>query len=716
MLCYISGGLNAQIANPDTNRIKLLLEKGTAYLDKRGSEKKDIDSGLFFAAQAQDLSHSLQQPVWEGRSDLLRSQLEREINEKEKGKGYILLAIDIFTRTDRKADLGDAYRELGAYYNAFSDSELPAKIRCFQQAEDLYRQARDTIAQAGALKDLGDFHQIEEKDSIALEELYRALALYQSVHYPKLQGTYDLIGYILYNDGNFNLALKYGLLAVETAEREKSDSAELITIYNRTGLTCYRLLQFQTAAYYFTKSYSIAIANHDTTDARFVSRDIMDTYLRQRKQRELLSLLSDCRSIYMTGNLADRVRYHSYSVLAYLLSNDHENARPHARELLHLVSDTTTKVGLLRSLYRAIIPFYLASGQFTDMSKYLPAYEKMCRKQNMMSGLSDDYLWWFKADSALGRYTDAIQHYQLYKEASDSALHEASNKQIAQFQVEYETRKKDQDIALKEKDIQLLTSQGALQRNELSQTRLVKNLTILGMALLSVIIGLLFNMYQLKKQTSDKLGSLVREKEWLLKEVHHRVKNNLQMVVSLLNSQTAYLQDDALGAIKDSQRRVQAMSLIHQKLYQTEGLATIPMPDYIQALTDYLRESCNAQQSIRFNLNIDDIELDVAQAIPVGLILNEAITNSIKYAFSGQDSGVVAVGMKMAGTHTVLLEISDNGSGLPEGFDSRKGNSLGMSLMHGLAKQLEGTLSIRSLDGLHIELRWPLHTMAENRQ
>ncbi|HJY13883.1 MAG TPA: sensor histidine kinase, partial [Flavobacterium sp.] len=149
-----------------------------------------------------------------------------------------------------------------------------------------------------------------------------------------------------------------------------------------------------------------------------------------------------------------------------------------------------------------------------------------------------------------------------------------------------------------------------------------------------------------------------------MKEIHHRVKNNLQTVISLLNSQSAYLDNDmALSAIKNSQHRIHSMSLIHQKLYNAENISTINMPNYIKELVEYLKESFNTGQRIRFEINVAPLELDVAQAVPLGLILNEAITNSIKYAFPDDRNGMVYIKLESTADKRYLLAISDNGIG-----------------------------------------------------
>jgi two-component sensor histidine kinase len=201
---------------------------------------------------------------------------------------------------------------------------------------------------------------------------------------------------------------------------------------------------------------------------------------------------------------------------------------------------------------------------------------------------------------------------------------------------------------------------------------------------------------------------LVNEKEWLLKEIHHRVKNNLQVVMSLLNSQSAYIDNDAaLTAIHDSQHRVHAMSLIHQKLYNSENVSSIDMSFYTRELVSYLRDSFDTGHRIRFELNIEPLKMDVSQAVPLGLILNEAITNSIKYAFPHEKSGVISVSLSDSSANHYLLSISDNGVGLPADF--RKTGSLGMSLMKGLSEDLDGNFSIESNNGTLIKISFVHH-------
>lgn len=709
-----------QKSKADTSRISLLLEAGLLYVWKPGETKQDMDSAIYFTNTALQLSDNLKAQEWIGRCNYVYSNIYRESKETEKGKEHINKAIQTFTRLNLKSDLGDAYMELANYYSPFSESEAPLKIKYHQQAEQLFAQTGEKEKQASILKHLADFHQIQEKDSLALQELHQSLEIYQSINYPDIQGVYDLLGYIHYNNRDYKQALKYGQLALQTAEKVKVTDGELSTIHNRIGMVYYQLMQYDQAAIYFKRSFDLAMNHRDTANARIISHNVVNSYLRLKKPEEVLSFLETNKTIYQTGTIYHKVNSTGSYVHAYLLTNQFKKAEPYVQRLNKLIANETEE-GVRRSFHRAVIPYYIAAGQYKEAYKYFAPNEKYCRENDLVSGLADNYLWKFKADSALGKKDDALASYKLYKETSDSAQRLTNNQQITQLLIEYETSKKDQEIAFNKKNIQLLENQAALQQSQLKQTKLVRNLTIGGIVLLLIVIGLLFNRYRLKQRSNARLEQqqkeineknaflqnlnakqeqLLEEKEWLLKEVHHRVKNNLQMMMSLLNTQSAYLDNEAaVEAVRDSQHRMQAISLIHKKLYQSDDSSVADMQVYIKELVHYLQDSFDTGNHIQFEQNIEPVKLDVAHAVPLGLILNEAISNSIKYAFPGERKGTISISLSKT-----LLTIKDSGIGLPAGFDIENNNSLGMSLMKGLSKQLGCHFTINGINGVTVTI------------
>ncbi|MCD1294006.1 hypothetical protein CUJ83_03230 [Methanocella sp. CWC-04] len=203
-----------------------------------------------------------------------------------------------------------------------------------------------------------------------------------------------------------------------------------------------------------------------------------------------------------------------------------------------------------------------------------------------------------------------------------------------------------------------------------------------------------------KMQTEESLKSSLGEKEVLLKEIHHRVKNNLQIISSLLSLQSNYTyNEEFIQMIRDSKARVKSMALIHERLYESKDLSRIKFGEYVKALvTDLSRSFGISKDRIRITLNIDNVEVDVDTAIPCGLIINELVSNCIKYAFPGERRGDIYVSFRKE-SDTYRLTVKDNGVGLPDDLDINEMKSLGLQLVCTLTTQLDGTIEICSNEG-----------------
>jgi PAS domain S-box-containing protein len=209
-----------------------------------------------------------------------------------------------------------------------------------------------------------------------------------------------------------------------------------------------------------------------------------------------------------------------------------------------------------------------------------------------------------------------------------------------------------------------------------------------------------------RKRAEELIKKSLLEKEVLLKEIHHRVKNNMAIISSLLQLQSRYVKDETLGKIiNDSRNRIGSMALIHEMLYQSEDFTRIDLKEYIQALINKLFASYKTKKgSIRLETDIDDIQLDIDKLIPCGLILNELITNSLKHAFRGRNDGEIRIGFKANDSDTATISVSDNGCGLPAGMDIGKSQMLGFDLINSLARQLRGDLEYDGTDGMSVKI------------
>jgi len=203
-----------------------------------------------------------------------------------------------------------------------------------------------------------------------------------------------------------------------------------------------------------------------------------------------------------------------------------------------------------------------------------------------------------------------------------------------------------------------------------------------------------------RKQAQEKLTASLKEKEVLLKEIHHRVKNNLQVISSLLSLQSQHITDkDSRAMFQESQSRVRAIALIHEKLYQSEDIAHIDIASYIQDLTALLFSTYTVRNAIKVDITITDIFLTITTAIPCGLIINELVSNALKHAFPKERDGTITVSMTPSTNDSLILTVSDTGIGFPEEIDFRNTTTLGMQLVITLVEQLEGTITLDRSEG-----------------
>ncbi len=192
----------------------------------------------------------------------------------------------------------------------------------------------------------------------------------------------------------------------------------------------------------------------------------------------------------------------------------------------------------------------------------------------------------------------------------------------------------------------------------------------------------------------------IREKEILLQEVHHRVKNNLQVISSILNLQSSYVKDQSsLDILRESQNRIKSMSFIHESLYQTRDFSRIEFSDYILSLSNNLIHSYSIEAGkIKLSTDFKKVFLSLDQAIPCGLIVNELVSNALKYAFPQGTTGEISLKIKES-DNIIRIHIADNGIGLPADLDVEHSESLGLQLVYTLIDQLDATIEVNSEKG-----------------
>ncbi len=212
-----------------------------------------------------------------------------------------------------------------------------------------------------------------------------------------------------------------------------------------------------------------------------------------------------------------------------------------------------------------------------------------------------------------------------------------------------------------------------------------------------------------RKRDEEQIKASLAEKEVLLQEIHHRVKNNLQVISSLLKLQSRYIQDErVIEMLKESQNRVRSMALVHEQLYQSKDLSDIDFAEYIQNLSHNLFQAYEIySEGIKLETNIAPSSLNIDTAVPCGLIINELVTNSLKYAFTGQTKGKIKIDFTLDNNKVCVLAVSDSGIGFPQDLDYRNARTLGLRLVGSLVKQIRGKIELLDVAGTKFQITFP---------
>lgn len=702
----------------DSVRAKILIALGQRWEDRPGSVKEDIDSAARCFSEAEKIISRWR--LHHLKSDIMMSWglLHYHTGAPEKARQYFREGIT-FSGSIKE------YREQQAALlleMAKNDPEDSVRQGALNEALIVYRSLNNRLKEAEALKEVADFHFNHGKNELAEKELLLVLQMYRELHYEKIYYTYDLLSAVYQWRGDFARAQENAIAAIRTAEQAGNKAI--------LGLFYWRLAEAYQGAKddvkyqsYLKKSLFHQLENPYSVLTYHILGELTDQLIRENKVNEALGYL------LLTNKKQPPVEEHQKVDLAfsiadcYLALKDYSRAEQYYLKYADLIGDGDD---VNRDLMK-ISQFYLVRHQHKKAEIYLQRILKNRRQHWDLKTSRNLSLLRFKVDSAAGNLTSAIKHLQQFNELTDSAFTIEKLKQAEEMQAKF-------DLDTKERDNQLLRKQGSLQREIINKETLVRKVIMAGCIILLLLLLLLYNRYRNKIKTNAILqkqqeeirhaysslekmvgekSKLLREKEFLIKEIHHRVKNNLQLTMSLLNTQSNYLQNEAaIRAINDSQYRLKSISMIHQKLYQGEEEGQINIKAYICEMLEYLKDSFSSGERIRFHLDVDDVLLDAGIAVPLGLIMNEAITNIFKYAFPDAQHGLVEIILRME-DEIITFAVKDNGAGLPPGFDVTNGGSLGWDLIQVLSAQLEGTLKIESDKGVQIYLTFQINTVYE---
>lgn len=552
----------------------------------------------------------------------------------------------------------------------------------------------------------------------------------------------------LYYQHHFSKSLVYGLEALKIYEK-LADSSQIAWIYNLIGSVYSSQNKNERARSFLRQGFRIAKTIKDTKGIIRAINNLGTSYAEDLVTDTALQYLKGglkwSQQIFDTANIArfyyNIATYHStlneydltlkyldssiaycrlipdsfqvairYDLYAFVLleRKQYANSIFYNNRSLKIYLDLKDSTSVA-NIYNKIGRVYLKSGNTRKALSNLKVAERL-KDATANYYLSDTYGFLHQALSKEKRYQEAYQVLLLQQHYEDSVQLARESKQWESLELveEYERLKLNQEKASLE----------LLQERQSEQERQYILVLILVIGIVIILIVFLIKLRNGNRKMQDQQISIfeknallkesIQEKEALLKEIHHRVKNNLQMISSMLGMQEMLVDDeDVRQVLEQGQSRIQAMALIHQQLYQSEQLGNIDILEYLDNLIGYLQQVNTTDCEVDILLDLaEEVKLDIDDVIPLGLIISEVISNCYKYAFQNQNCGEIKIDLKKNSDNTYLLVLRDNGVGYPENFNVSSSKSLGMKLIQILTHQIGGEFNCFNENGAIVEIHF----------
>lgn len=544
---------------------------------------------------------------------------------------------------------------------------------------------------------LAEAYRIKGFVKVVNQDIEGCLAMYKQgiLYAKKAKSKYyessflNLIGGMYQDKGDFDKAIQFFLEAITAAAESKSSemiaySANCIAeAYSDAG----RPISFTRP--FYEKALQEVLPRKNWQYAGMIHSNMAKEYMMAGKpdsaQMETKASISYLNRVKMKGYVYATCATDIGEMLTKLKS--YKEAEQYLLQAYFILDSLKTKDNKLIVL-SALSNLYVESGQYNKAIEkgrtllYLAyLYRSKIFMRNAYRVLSE-------TAEKKGQPDSALVYYKMFKQWNDSIFNETKERTIANA----ESRMKE---TIQAKENEELKSSNTRLRNNSILAAVVAFILLLA----ALMIVLANRKIKQKNQALETQKQLIEkqsaEKDILLREIHHRVKNNLQVVSSLLNLQAASISDPkAIEALMASQKRVKAISLIHQNLYAFDDLSTISFTSYVQELYNDLRQLYNKGNiELICTAATEQLEFDIERSVPLGLILNEVITNALKHAFEAQDHGTITISCLLDTDEFLIITVADNGKGLPVAFENHISGSLGFRIIRELTRQLKGTLT-----------------------
>lgn len=545
----------------------------------------------------------------------------------------------------------------------------------------------------------------------ALRYYNKTLEVAQALNYELgIAKSFQNIGVTHIRMGHYEKALKHYLDALNIYQKHNKNELVIGILNNLGTLHSCHLKNNQKAKTYFEQALDLTKNNDDHNFKSYILTNIGEMYLRQEAYEKATASFSEALSLAKKeNNIQVIVNILKNLSTIHLAKEEYPPALQYAQESLEIREKAGFSLKIaLEYLHHGNI--YEKLGNNTTALHYYLKAQETALKIHSTPQLVKTYEALHRFFKKTKQFEKGYHYLCLYTRYKDSLFTTEKSKQLQQIQTKF-------DVENKQKEVQLLTNSLQIKELQNQQQQTAVTTLIIGLLASVFILSTAIFAYIHKRKISKaleeknkKIATTLQEREILLKEVHHRVKNNLQIVASLINLQHEFgNKTPPQEVLQKVQDKIEAMVIIHENLYKKGDLSSISFKTYIERLSSYFKTSyALSEQGISITTDVVDTPINIDTLVPCGLILNEIISNSIKHAFPPTHNGAIMIKASLS-DQGCTLAIKDNGIGFPKDFDPTKHkDSLGMQLIKGLSKQIKGTLSITSDKGTTYTLSFPL--------
>ncbi|OJJ14328.1 hypothetical protein BKI52_43395 [marine bacterium AO1-C] len=574
------------------------------------------------------------------------------------------------------------------------DNDLAKSLNWVNKGIELAQKPSQKKALGFFFLNKGVIYDNQGKFEEAIVYYKKALKVAQELDYTiGMAKAYQNIGVTYAKQGNYEQCMRFFLKALKIYEAAQ-DKKHMIGMYNNIAIMHMRFDNIDKALAEYQKGLQLS---REIKDLRLISRvsaNISEIYLRKKHYKKAIATLQeslalsrevkDYRQVIATlGNIAEV--YENQSLFDSALVYNIRGLR--LQEKYRFQEGIALKYLSIAQVYNALRKVRLSEEYYQKALEIALEYKETPTLKNIYRSLHEHY--------AEHKQPQKAYAYLLkFNVIKDSLFNLQKNQQIEKIRAQYE-------LDQRQKQVELLTQSNRLKTLEAERDRAFRQMLLIIVGVLVGFFLLLIGQYRNKQkhnrlllEKNQKIARTLDEKEILLKEVHHRVKNNLQIVSSLLNLQAEFGQyQDPREVLQQSQHKIHTMAIIHERLYQSEDLASMDFKAYLDELVEHLQNSFDlAERQVTIYSEVDAVVLTMDHLVPCGLIITELVTNSIKYAFPDNKPGCIDIKIIRQEDWCKLM-ISDNGIGLPPGFALDKVTTLGLRLVQGLTRQLGGSLT-----------------------